>query len=330
MYVYTYISRLSHLSVPIPHKSINSKATSKQHIYISISIHPHTHIYPSIYIYIYIVIVIVASAVVGCHRAATTTDKGNKTATPTRTARTHGSRATHRSIASTSTPTSTPTLATGRRSNDTATATTTRATATHTSRGQRRHRQCVRQDNADMWSTLLVPLLLLHLVQLHSTLAMATASGGLTVLEGSSTSSSSSSSGSGSGSSSSSGSGSSSVSSTSSTGNMLVSSPASTSASASASSTSSTSSSKRHRKRDSNSYDYHNYSENNTALEWLNPCGGSYSGATERRRQRPKQVSSDLLPLASAATHTLSPLFPLLLGRFSLADLQPVEARRRH
>lgn len=330
MYVYTYISRLSHLSVPIPHKSINSKATSKQHIYISISIHPHTHIYPSIYIYI--VIVIVASAVVGCHRAATTTDKGNKTATPTRTARTHGSRATHRSIASTSTPTSTPTLATGRRSNDTAT--TTRATATHTSRGQRRHRQCVRQDNADMWSTLLVPLLLLHLVQLHSTLAMATASGGLTVLEGSSTSSSSSSSGSGSGSSSSSSSGSgsssSSVSSTSSTGNMLVSSPASTSASASASSTSSTSSSKRHRKRDSNSYDYHNYSENNTALEWLNPCGGSYSGATERRRQRPKQVSSDLLPLAaSAATHTLSPLFPLL-GRFSLADLQPVEARRRH
>lgn len=180
-----------------------------------------------------------------------------------------------------------------------------------------------------MWSTLLLPLLLLHLVQLHSTLAMATASGGLTVLEGSSTSSSS-------GSGSSSGTGSGSVSSSSSiTGNMLVSaSPASSSASAS--STSSTASSpvatglrKRHRKRNSSWYDYRNYSENNTALEWINPCGGSYytPSAPERRRvQRPKQVSNDHYTPGSILSCSHSALSPAP----SSTDLQPVEARRWH
>lgn len=234
-------------------------------IYLSISI-PHQSIFTFI-------IVIVASTVVGCHRAATTTVKGNKTATPATTARrTQGSRRT---------PTTTATATKGR---------------------QRPHRQSVRQDNADMWSTLLVTLLLLHLVQLHSTLAMATASGGLTVLEGSSTSSSSSSG---------------SVSST--TGNMLVSSPASSASSTSTSaSTSSNASSplaaglrKRHRKRNSSWYDYRNYSENNTALEWLNPCGGFYNtpSATERRRvQRPKQVSNDRSTWSNFLLLTHSPL----------------------
>ncbi|XP_043071896.1 vitellogenin [Drosophila grimshawi] len=139
-----------------------------------------------------------------------------------------------------------------------------------------------------MWSTLLLPLLLLHLIQLHATVAMATASGGLTVIEGASTSTSSSSS----------------TSTTSSTTTISSRHSSSSNSSISSITSSNTSSAvtalnlrKRHRKRNSNWYDYRNYSENNTAVEWMNPCGGSYytpSASESRRAQRPKQIFNQL------------------------------------
>ncbi|EDW65293.1 uncharacterized protein upd1 isoform X2 [Drosophila virilis] len=127
-----------------------------------------------------------------------------------------------------------------------------------------------------MWSTLLLPLLLLHFIYMHAALAMATASGGLTVIEGASTSSSTSSTTT------------STTSTTSATSSMALSTATAVAASGQR---------KRHRKRNSSWYDYRNYNENTTALEWMNPCGGSYytSSATERRRaQRPKQIFNQL------------------------------------
>ncbi|XP_017869912.1 PREDICTED: putative mediator of RNA polymerase II transcription subunit 26, partial [Drosophila arizonae] len=209
------------------------------------------------------------------------------------------------------------------------------ATTRTTPRIRQRLQRIARQDNADMWSNLLLPLLLLHFVHLHATLAMATASGGLTVIEGASTTSSTTTTTT-TGSSSSRSSHSTTTTTTSSSSNdnnNNNNSGSNNSGSNNSRSTTHTthttatgsvnihmalatapvvpasSQRKRHRKRNSSWYDYRNYNENTTAPEWINPCGGSYHtpSATERNRaQRPKQIFNQLKRAAGTEYHELN------------------------
>ncbi|XP_022233766.1 uncharacterized protein LOC111081906 isoform X2 [Drosophila obscura] len=160
--------------------------------------------------------------------------------------------------------------------------------------GHRRSSRAVRrQDNADMCSqlphfiTLLLPIALnLLLAAPAHTMTMRTASGGLTVIDANRLR-------------------------TTTTSSMASPSPSpslslsisispnnlsSISAASGSSGFSSQPRSKRHRKRNSNWIDYRNFNESTTALEWVNPCGGSYHPAVGDRfnRLRPRQSFNQL------------------------------------
>ncbi|EDW33816.1 GL27044 [Drosophila persimilis] len=149
--------------------------------------------------------------------------------------------------------------------------------------GVHRSPRAVRQDNADMCSQLPHFISLLLLLALNvllaapaHTMAMQTDSGGLTVIDATRLR-------------------------TTTTSSMA---PPSLSLSPNLSSTSVGSGSsgfsspqrKRHRKRNSNWIDYRNFNESTTALEWVNPCGGSYHPSAGDRfsRLRPRQSFNQL------------------------------------
>ncbi|SPP86403.1 uncharacterized protein LOC117588452 isoform X1 [Drosophila guanche] len=157
--------------------------------------------------------------------------------------------------------------------------------------GGHRSPRAVRQENADMCyqlphliSLLLILALNLLLAAPAHTMAMRTASGGLTVLDANRLRTTTTTS--------------SSMASPSPSPSPTLSSnlSASTGSVGTGSSGYSLQPRKRHRKRNSNWIDYRNFNESTTALEWVNPCGGSYHPSVGDRfnRLRPRQSFNQL------------------------------------